>query len=230
MAWQYFLLEPTDRARFYLRRYSREHGTDLCPRNPGEYSYHNAQTYIGDFPVRRDERGFVVDPPIAEWPAGASTADPRWPPTCDCGTTWQPDDHRQLFNELIYVRQDTGEEVTLRDPPIGAMWDAFWSRHRGPDGLSLVVQTPGGEWMIDGPSSSGGHWFRTGQPPRITVTPSIAAGHPERYHGFLTDGQLTDDLAGRQYPRVEQRKPRTPAEERAELVCLRAELAAGRTA
>ena len=84
----------------------------------------------------------------------------------------------------------------------GAMFDATdWSpwRSRGtPDGKVWGVVTPPGDphdvWIIDSEASSGGHWTRTGTPPRLTVTPSILM---PRYHGFLTDGVLTDSLPDR---------------------------------
>jgi hypothetical protein len=85
---------------------------------------------------------------------------------------------------------------TLREAPAGAMWDAHWFEDTwsGPDGRSLMVKLPfGHEWLIDGPSSSGGRWSRTGEPPKITVTPSILV-KSERgdYHGWLRDGVLVD--------------------------------------
>ncbi len=53
----------------------------------------------------------------------------------------------------LYRRSDTGELVTLGDAPVGAMWDATWMRRddlrTGPDGITLVVRTPGGDWLVD---------------------------------------------------------------------------------
>lgn len=79
----------------------------------------------------------------------------------------------------------------------GAMW---WSK--GPEGdpkcdgrLCLYVKTPGGWWNIDGSAfdqCKGGYygegWKRTGEPPLITVTPSIH--FPGSYHGVLEQGEL----------------------------------------
>jgi hypothetical protein len=87
--------------------------------------------------------------------------------------------------------------------PVGAMWNCDWYRgehhengtayDRHPDGLVLCVNTPGGHWLIDGPSFSNGRevgkWERTGVAPNITVTPSILQ---PRYHGWLRDGQLVE--------------------------------------
>jgi hypothetical protein len=66
----------------------------------------------------------------------------------------------------------------------------------------LVVCVPGGfDWCVDGPANNlGGHgWTVTGEAPRLTATPSIGT---EKYHGWLRDGVLSDDLEGRTYPEV----------------------------
>ena len=81
------------------------------------------------------------------------------------------------------------------------MWYADWmgQNYIGPDGHALVVRTPSGDWAVDGPSSGGGKWTRTGTVPNITVTPSIVMGpHKDAegkilkpgYHGWLRDGAL----------------------------------------
>lgn len=83
-----------------------------------------------------------------------------------------------------------GERPGYRPLPAGAMWT-------DPD-LGLTVRTPGGDWHVDRPSSSGGRWTRSGDPPRITATPSIlfSLDRPtvgqRSYHGFLTDGFLVE--------------------------------------
>jgi hypothetical protein len=46
-------------------------------------------------------------------------------------------------------------------------------------------------------------WTVTGEPPRITVQPSINAVGD--YHGWLIDGVLRDDVEGRRYPAMESR-------------------------
>lgn len=82
------------------------------------------------------------------------------------------------------------------------MWAVWWipkgDSWTGPDGLCLSVCLPDGtHWMIDGPSSSDGPgWERSGTPPLITARPSILT---RQYHGWLTDGVLSDDLDGRTY-------------------------------
>ncbi|WDL96961.1 hypothetical protein [Alicyclobacillus sp. ALC3] len=66
----------------------------------------------------------------------------------------------------------------------------------------LWVMTPGGCWCVDerpfvrGEWTDGG-WKVTGTAPNITARPSI--NFPGLYHGWLTDGVLSDDLEGRRY-------------------------------
>ena len=61
----------------------------------------------------------------------------------------------------------------------------------------LVVICPdGSEWMVDQKSSNGTGWTVTGEPPIITCAPSIVV---DNYHGFLRNGEFTDDLEGRTY-------------------------------
>lgn len=176
-----FLLTPTTKARLKLRRYKSGSGT--CS---GPSAYHNATTPFADVPAKLDEHGYLQSSDELAPPHD----DPRWPRKCEgCAYEFQPEDTWQLFQELLYVRSDTGEEVTLREAPVGAMWDAFWLPWKGPDGRSLVVMTPAGEWTIDGPSEGGGHWTRTGEPPKVTVQPSI--NFPGKFHGWLTAGVLT---------------------------------------
>jgi hypothetical protein len=99
----------------------------------------------------------------------------------------------------IYQLRNT-EKDGVPPAPVGAMWDADWfhgmPEFQGPDGLSLVVRTPGGDWMIDAPSENGNGWDRTGTPPKITANPSIAMGKTYRggwrYHGFLRKGFLEE--------------------------------------
>jgi hypothetical protein len=69
----------------------------------------------------------------------------------------------------------------------------------------LMVCLPNGTfWCIDTvPSKGGSGWNVSGEPPYITVSPSIynAPGTPCAYHGFLTNGVLSDDCEGRTFQR-----------------------------
>lgn len=69
-------------------------------------------------------------------------------------------------------------------------------KHREP----LFVMLPGRVlFLVDGKCHSDGKkyggWTVTGNPPNITVTPSINIGGI--YHGFLKDGILSDDVEQR---------------------------------
>lgn len=202
-----------------LRRYVSA-SEKACPERWG---YHNASsgeiarvpTVLKADPERPHgpldlTRGSVEEPPHD---------DPRWPPHCPCGYPFADDDEWQVNTDRLYRRQDTGELVSLRDAPAGAMWDAFWmpERMRGPDGRSIVVRLPNGrDWMPDSPARNCTRpgedhdcWCRHGEPPNLTVdkTPepgrstcqagagSIAsgtAGEPGYWHGFLRGGLLVD--------------------------------------
>jgi hypothetical protein len=67
--------------------------------------------------------------------------------------------------------------------------------------LPLFVCLPSGDhFCVDSVADGAGEggWTVTGEPPTITVSPSINA--PGRYHGWLRDGVLSDDVEGRSYP------------------------------
>lgn len=213
-----FWLEPTDRMQVGLRRYAPREGKPEpgCTREGGKWGYHGALALLGDVPVAWS----------AEKPAGCrhwfsdgddrygipqfafpGPDDPRWPAACECGYEFTDGDAWQDWFDLLYRRADTGDLVTLRDAPDGAMWDARWYWRKGPDGRCLTVKCPGGhDWTIDGRASNctlpddDEHrcWVRHGEPPRITVDkngPTCAAGagsiQAGDYHGFLRDGVFT---------------------------------------
>ncbi len=54
----------------------------------------------------------------------------------------------------------------------------------------LVVLPGNGLWSNDG------RWEVTGEPPNITVNPSIKVLEPGGYHGYIRAGVLTDDIGG----------------------------------
>ena len=70
--------------------------------------------------------------------------------------------------------------------------------------LCVKLPSGGSEWNIDlgrRINASGGRqvpaWTRTGEAPNVTVTPSI--NNVGRYHGWLTNGVLTDNCEGRKF-------------------------------
>lgn len=187
MSWTCFLAERTDRARESLRRYAR-----LDAPCPATGAYHNASVDLGtDVPFAGEYNGSGRD----DFPHD----DPRWPTACACGYAFAEIDTWQHNLDRLY-RDGGGRLFTLRDAPPGAMWDAQWAADHwhGNDGRCLYVKLPdGSDWCVDGPAAnSDTGWQRTGEPPRITATPSIDSGG---YHGFLQNGVLTDDIEGRTY-------------------------------
>lgn len=98
-------------------------------------------------------------------------------------------------------------ETTEDRKRVGAVWEAEVSdasRLRElvgtlPNGRMLFVRIPGGIlWSPHYKVDFGAQWqIVSGEAPRITVRPSIS--YPQRYHGWLTEGVLSDDLDGRLY-------------------------------
>lgn len=116
--------------------------------------------------------------------------DPRWPTSCEqCGAALEPETHWQVFHELIYRRTDNGSEHTLRDAPPGAMYIATWFHEKNHLHVCLPPNGALDYWDVDGPSSNGNGWTRSGEPPNVTASPSILT---PRYHGFLRAGWLEE--------------------------------------
>lgn len=186
-----FWIQPVDAVRRSLRRFA--HSDPRAGRScPGPWGYHNALADLDVVDVPRSGPLSIRD--------GADVVphdDPRWPAKCDgCGRPFGDDKNlepHQLFLSRLYERPDTLERYTLDAAPPGAMYDAEWYHDEagtmmGPEGLSLNVKLPDGSWWcVDGRSSTGGRWTRTGTVPKITATPSILT---PRWHGWLRDGLL----------------------------------------
>ncbi len=142
---------------------------------------------------------------MVEWPRG----DGRWPKACaTCGRSFGEDGYYVVDHERIYRRADTGDELILRDAPVGACWDAHWYPRKGPDGRSLMVRVPGNhDWLIDGRAKNctlkddevHRCWVRHGRPEDGTLhvdkdglTCAAGAGSLDtgQWHGFLHNGHL----------------------------------------
>lgn len=199
MPWRCFLTEPSGSVQRSFRRYS---GGSKCDVNP--MHYHDASV--------------VTDPEVPEGtfveggiiPDEDDQKDPRWPAACVCGYRFHVEDSWQVNVNRLYRGCPDGILRTLRELPIGAMWNAWWladvadGRYTGPDGKAWCVMMPGGiEWIVYGPSSDGKKWDVQGAPPIITASPSIGIGG--LYHGFIKAGIISEDVDGRAYPGV----PRT---------------------
>jgi hypothetical protein len=180
-------LEPTEYKQISLRRYKGvPQGTPTCPASG--VLYHNAQVVV--LPLFKPE-GAEPDMGLLEH-KDYPRDDPRWPRVCPCGYEFQEADPWQVNVRTLYGSPEMNGLISIDEAPVGAMWDAPWYGHKGPDGRCLVVRTPGGDWIVDYPIDGKG-WTRTGEPPNITARPSIAIGGEPgkwKYHGFLTDGYL----------------------------------------
>ena len=80
----------------------------------------------------------------------------------------------------------------------GDMWLA---NTPDPDVFRLCVMLPNGQ-TVDLDTLKDGGWQVTGEPPSVTVMPSILAhstSASKGWHGYLRNGVLSDDLEGRKY-------------------------------
>lgn len=183
---QCFFIRPSLVAEESFRRFSI-HPEDRkdCPLTGN--TMHSASKIVGRVPWGLNNGGVGADP------EECVKRDPRWPTHCECGYEFKPTDYWQHnFNVMYRSCAGSGDDLwVLSQAPAGAMWNADWmsDQWKGPDGLCLIVKTPGGDWMIDAPSSQGPGWRREGTPPRITVRPSILL---PTYHGWLNDGVLEE--------------------------------------
>lgn len=187
-----FLLTPTGRAQRELWRDSVVSNTPVC----GEHHWHTAFLRFDAV----DANGLAAE----AYPSGS----PNWPAACSrCGKPFENTARKSVICRDVYRRSDTGEETTLRDAAVGAMWFAPWNTHAiGPDGRCLVVRCPDGhDWIVDGEANnctrkgdrSHHCWIRHGEPPDVTVdkdgdTCLAGAGSilTPKWHGFLRNGVL----------------------------------------
>lgn len=211
-----FWLEPVAMIERSLRRFK---SGNTCPL---PFGYHSISVPIGrdvrELPPKTpDEARYERSDPDPE----DFAEDPRWPTHCDCGYAFTDEDRRQVNEERLYAALPTCDLYTLHKAPVGAMWDAWWmpSMWAGPDGVCLVVRTPGGDWVVDDqasnctrdqcvPDAEGRRiftrshycWVRHGDPRTGEIhvdkngdTCDAGAGSilVGGYHGFLHNGYLT---------------------------------------
>lgn len=187
-----FWLEKTNQVEIELRRYVKGEDNRHC-RLSG-MGYHDVTVHTGERGPASHYPDYVGD----TW----SHSDPRWPTHCLCGYQFQEKDYWQFYPDSLYRRVDTGELMTMRAAPAGAMVRADWIKHSGLyvpgfDGIVLMVKLPNGVWWSpDGPSvkpdgTLGKGWKRTGTTAQPTAYPSIDCKGVKPYHGWLTDGVLT---------------------------------------
>lgn len=222
-----FFLTPVPLRRIALRRYRSTHiltpdGESLRNSScPLPWGYHDESTVVVDAEPQVENDHDALAARFAD--------DPRWPTHCACGYAFQADDTKQVFDRQLHSGAPDGKLYTLQDAPVGAMWDAEWMRHgdtadgpwTGPDGMTLVVKTPGGDWVVDSECSNCTRtqytqvdertrrwtgrthycWVRTGDPRTGVVHVSkdgntCAAGAGSigigGFHGFLHHGELYD--------------------------------------
>ncbi len=194
MGTKVFWAEPSPHARESLRRYGAK-----CS---GKYGYHDAEVVLGEKVVLKGE--------TCRDSVNVDKTDPRWPKRCEhCDYEFTDQDSWQ--HNLVRLYEGDGKKFVLQEAPVGAMWDATWypeSFGKGPDGIALVVKTPGGEWHVDGRASNCTRreddkhrcWVRHGSPKVGVIhvdkngdTCSAGAGSIVcgSYHGFLHNGELT---------------------------------------
>src|SRR5512139_3469564 len=127
-----FWLEPTELAELSLRRFrysdryvkNEDGSTDYNRKDPDYYKCKtgygcDASVIIGQIPYTQDQG--LCD--------GHDRTDPKWPTVCaECGRPFEEDDQWQRNERRLYTRKDTGELITLRKLPPGAMYDAPWWR------------------------------------------------------------------------------------------------------
>lgn len=80
---------------------------------------------------------------------------------------------------------------------------AMWPYAQNGESPGYLLRLPNGRlWNVTGKSTNGSKWTVTGDAPNLTARPSIHCPTDEigvGYHGWLTDGELSDDLEGRNY-------------------------------
>jgi hypothetical protein len=100
------------------------------------------------------------------------------------------------FGEALPITNEPGRYM---DIPSGDLLSDEYIRERMAKRKPLDVMMPNGDVFCIDAAVSGERrgWNVSGDPPRITVKPSINI--IGRYHGFVTDGVISDDVDGRKF-------------------------------
>jgi hypothetical protein len=155
-----FFLERSNKVQQILRRYTNSGGE--CPHRENG-GYHNALVVLGnvDVPVMPEDAYDPLETCTAIVDNNGKVGglfdfnDPRWPKKCICGYTFDSNVDKHYWPQRLYQRTDTGELMTLRDAPVGAMWHVDYAGMHGPDGKCLVVRIPTNHnWMVDSRASN----------------------------------------------------------------------------
>lgn len=101
------------------------------------------------------------------------------PPSWQAAMSWQckltDHEHKHKIGAIWHYPTETRLFITL---PCGSMFPAD-GHHDAPNGVG---------------------WTVTGEPPNITMTPSIRVHGG--WHGYITNGVLSDDVEGKTWPSV----------------------------
>lgn len=109
-------------------------------------------------------------------------------------------DHPGISDTILY-RTPEGELLPFDKLRVGAVFvdDTIHSVTGKPRGIVVKLPGYGGQngWHMQEEGSPGNHWHVSGAIPNVTATPSINCG--KTYHGFVTNGVVTDDCEGRKF-------------------------------
>ena len=96
-------------------------------------------------------------------------------------------------SQLIY---NDSSEWLPKDECTEILSSYYMNDHYGKRNPIMVMLPSREEWCVDQKSSNSEGWQVTGEPPYITCHPSINANN---YHGFLTNGEFSEDTEDRTY-------------------------------
>jgi hypothetical protein len=107
-----------------------------------------------------------------------------------------PWDRDRVVGDMWYGK--VPDPTTMLDPQSWGHLSPDYLAHRVGRPVLWVELPRSGAMCLDWMYQSSNGWTRTGDPPNVSVTPSINCKGD--YHGFLTNGVVSDDVEGRTYP------------------------------